>query len=76
MAKLKTFKVPVVWQMMGYETVEAKSLTAAIDKVMSEEYAAVQGLPEGNYIDDSFGVDIEGLDGKVKAKDFPVGTFK
>ena len=51
----KTFKIPVVWQMWGIISVEAKNLKEAKEKVYS------MSLPRGEYIDDSFEIDEEGI---------------
>lgn len=51
----KTYNIPVVWQMMGYVTVEAESFDAAVDTARESE------LPEGSYIENSFEVDYEGI---------------
>jgi hypothetical protein len=46
------FKVPVVWQMAGYVTVEAD------DAEEASELAVFEGVPDdGDYISDSFSVD-------------------
>jgi hypothetical protein len=52
------YKIPVVWTMMGYMNIEAENLESACNKVMD----AGAELPEdGNFLDDSFGIDKEGL---------------
>jgi hypothetical protein len=52
---MKTYKIPVVWQMHGYVEVEADSMSEAINK----SYDAP--LPEdGSYIEGSFEVDEAG----------------
>jgi hypothetical protein len=49
---MKTYKVPVVWQMYGYVEVEAESLSKAIDKAYDAP------LPDnGDYVEGSFDVD-------------------
>ena len=51
---MKTYKIPVVWQMMGTVEVQAESLDDAVDKVLDTDVP----LPEdGEYIEDSFEVD-------------------
>ena len=49
---MKTYRVPVVWQMYGYVEVQAESLGQA-------QYAALEApLPEdGSYIEGSFEID-------------------
>ena len=49
------FKIPVYWQMYGTIEIEAASLNEAIRIAKSPE----TGLPEGNYVEDSFDVDEE-----------------
>jgi hypothetical protein len=54
----KQYKIPVVWQMMGYTIVEADSEAEAVTKVMETNVP----LPDnGEYLDESHGVDREGL---------------
>lgn len=54
---MKTYKIPVVWQMYGYVTVEADSLTEAISE------ANCAPLPEdASYVENSFEVDEVGID--------------
>lgn len=52
---IKTYKIPVIWHSYGIVKVEAESLESAI------ELAEEGGLPDGEYIDGSFEVDIEGI---------------
>ena len=49
---MKTYRVPVVWQMYGYVTVEAESLSEAQHEAMDAP------LPEeGSYVEGSFEID-------------------
>ena len=49
---MKTYKIPVVWQMHGYVEVEADSMSEAVNKAYDAP------LPEdGSYIEGSFEVD-------------------
>ncbi len=51
---MKTYKIPVVWQMMGTVEVQAESLDDAVEKVLDTSVP----LPEdGEYIEGSFEVD-------------------
>jgi hypothetical protein len=51
---MKTYKIPVVWQMMGTVEVQAESLDDAVGKVLDTSVP----LPEdGEYIEGSFEVD-------------------
>lgn len=50
---MKEYTIPCSWQMYGYTKVEADSLEEAIKK------ADDLPLPEGDYVTDSFEVDIE-----------------
>ena len=53
---MKTYKVPVVWQMYGYVEIEADSMSEAINMT----YRAA--LPsDGSYIEGSFEVDESGI---------------
>lgn len=56
----KKYKVPCVWQMMGYITVYADSEEESIfmaEKLMNE---SATPLPKGEYLDESFEIDKEG----------------
>lgn len=50
--KKNTYKVPVVWSMMGYVEVEAASPEEAYRQV--KDHPEKYPLPEGNYLDESF----------------------
>ena len=53
---MKTYRVPVVWQMYGYVQVEAESMSEAIHEALAGP------LPmDGDYIEDSFEVDELGI---------------
>jgi hypothetical protein len=54
---MKTYKINVVWQMYGSVEVEANSLEEAVKEVDDDGVS----LPDnGEYIDGSFEVDVEG----------------
>ncbi len=54
---MKTYRVPVVWQMYGYVEVKADSVLAAIN------LASDAPLPiDGDYIESSFEVDKGGIE--------------
>jgi len=76
----KLYKIPVVWTMMGYIDVEAESLKEACEDVMRTDEPEHEMLPEGNYLDDSFGIDREGLpeqeDGLLSLDELPEHYFK
>lgn len=58
---MKKYKVPVVWQMYGYVTMEADSIDEAVKKV--ENGHGDQPLPvDGDYVEGSFEIDYEGVD--------------
>lgn len=58
MAKM-VYKVPVVWEMMGYVLVDAESSEEAV--AYAKEHKDEFTLPtDGNYLEDSFEVDEEG----------------
>jgi hypothetical protein len=49
---MKTYRVPVVWQMYGYVEVQAESMSEAVNNAMEAP------LPEdGSYIEGSFELD-------------------
>ena len=53
---MKTYKIPVVWQMHGYVEVEADSMSEAVNKAYDAP------LPDdGSYIEGSFEVDESGI---------------
>ena len=51
----KTYTIPLVWEVYGKVTVEAKSLEDAIEYALGPDCP----LPEGNYVDDSVQVDTD-----------------
>lgn len=54
---MKTYRVPVVWQMYGYVEVEVGSMSEVIPEALAAP------LPEdGSYIEGSFEVDVEGIE--------------
>lgn len=55
---MKTYKIPMVWQMYGYVEIEADSLDEAIQQAQDAP------LPEnGSYVEGSFDVDGDGYMG-------------
>ena len=53
---MKSWKIPVVWQMMGTVTVEANTLAEAIEIAQDDE--GVIPIPDdGTYLDGSWEVD-------------------
>jgi len=50
------YRIPCVWQCYGVVEIEASSMEDAIEKAKDAP------LPNGDYIDDSFEVDIESLE--------------
>jgi hypothetical protein len=58
---MKTYKIPVVWQMHGYVEVEADSMSEAVNKAYDAP------LPDdGSYIEGSFEVDESGIVDEVE----------
>lgn len=51
---MKEYRIPCTWMMYGYEEVRANSLEKAI-KIAENAY----GLPDGEYLDGSFEIDME-----------------
>ena len=62
---LKTYKIPVIWQVAGLCEIKAESLDKAIE-------TAIAGfLPDkGEYISDSFEIDYDGI--PYQNRDLPV----
>jgi len=56
---LEVFKIPCSWEMYGVLRIEAKSLEEAIEKAKKEQDTC--SLPDGDYIDASFKLDLEDL---------------
>ena len=54
---MKTYKVPVVWQMYGYVEVKAKSMSDAI-----YEASGVALPTDAEYLEGSFEVDTDGIE--------------
>jgi hypothetical protein len=71
MSEKKTYRIPVVWTMMGYIEVEAENADDACHDVMLENHK----LPKGEYLDDSFGIDMEGVKDKLNEEGFDVGDL-
>lgn len=58
--QMKTYKVPVVWQMYGYVEMPANSIDEAVKKV---EVTNDVPLPaDASYVEGSFEIDYEGVD--------------
>ena len=56
--KLKTWRIPVVWEMTGYVDVEAETLIDAISIARDEE--GIIPLPDNsNYVDESWKVSVD-----------------
>ena len=55
---MKTYKIPLIWQMHGYCHIEANSLKDAIEIALGSDTP----LPDGFYVDDSVAVDYEALE--------------
>ena len=57
---MKTYKVPVVYQMYGYVYVHAESMDQAVDKVQNGD--GDMPLPDdADYVEGSFEVDHDGI---------------
>lgn len=57
---MKTFKLPVTWEMYGEMVVEAESLEEAIE--LAEQDTMDIPIPEGDYVDASLTVNREILE--------------
>lgn len=66
---MKTYKIPVSWEVCATLNIEAKSLQEAIDIANNEEL----GLPECEYVDGSFTIDMG--DGQILADMYPDEDF-
>ena len=53
----KVFKIPCEWEVYGYLDIEAKNIKEAIKKAKQE--AETCALPEGDYIDGSFKLNLD-----------------
>jgi len=66
--ELREYRLPVSWTMTGTVRVRAATLAAAVAQAH-----ALEGLPDGQYLDDSFtveageGVEVVGPDGQRRA---------
>lgn len=59
--QMKTYKVPVVYQMFGYVEMEADSIDNAVKKVHNN----IDSIPlpyDADYVEGSFEIDYEGVD--------------
>jgi len=56
-SKMKTFKIPCSWEVYGTLKIEANTLEEAKQKAITEQETC--SLPESNYIDGSFKLDLE-----------------
>ena len=55
---MKTFKIPVRWELSSFVEVEAETLEEAIESAIKYEHEVGYELPkDGEYIDGSFEVD-------------------
>ena len=52
---MKTYRIPLLWQMFGYVDVEAESPEAAMEYAIGPDCP----LPEGYYVEDSVQVDTD-----------------
>ena len=58
---MKTYRVPVVWQMYGYVEVQAESMAEATHEAMNAP------LPEdGSYLEGSFEIDVVAIVDEVE----------
>ena len=58
---MKTYRVPVVYQMFGYVEMEADSIDDAVKKVHNN----IDSIPlpnDADYVEGSFEIDYEGVD--------------
>jgi hypothetical protein len=55
---MKTYRIPLVWQVYGHINVDAESLKEAIEYALGPECP----LPDGEYVDESIEVDYDALD--------------
>jgi hypothetical protein len=59
--QMKTYKVPVVWQMYGYVEMPANSIDEAVKKV-ENGYGDVPLPADADYVEGSFEIDYEAVD--------------
>ena len=55
---MKKWIIPVIWEMAGKIEIEANTLSEAMDRVFDGDV----GLPEGDYVEDSFNLDVNDED--------------
>ena len=61
---MNRWKVPVLWSMMGYLTVDAETEEEAVKE--AQRLAETCPLPaDGSYLEESFEVDTEGMVKKI-----------
>jgi len=58
---MKTYKIPVVYQMFGYVEMEADSIDDAVKKV-ENGHGDVPLPVDADYVEGSFEIDYEGVD--------------
>lgn len=58
MSRMRTYRIPLVWQVYGHINVDAESLKEAIEYALGPECP----LPDGEYVDESIEVDYDALD--------------
>lgn len=58
---MKTWRIPVSWEMCGIVTVEATTLEAAMD-IARDESSDVPLPDDGNYVDGSWDLSMEEVD--------------
>ena len=58
---MKTWKIPVVWQEMGFVKVEANTLAEAIE-IARDDYGIIPIPDNGEFVDGTWEVDCEDVD--------------
>ena len=66
-SSVKSYRIPLVWEMYGHVDVEAENLSAAIEYALGPKCP----LPDGSYVSDSVRVD-----DLVLALEHPYGSHK
>jgi len=57
---VKTFELPVTWELSGWVEVKAESKEEAVEKFNEVENSTGFKLPYGDYVDDSFDLSAKG----------------
>ena len=63
---MKNYSIPIVWESYKRYDVEAENLQEAVTKALKEFLS----IPDENYLEDSFDVDLQNLEEEYPNEDF------